>query len=316
MVGALRGGSGAVLTAAAVAAGLLGAPAPARAAMPVFDKLVAYVRDGDVWVSRGPTERRVTTGGGHRRPRWSPDHTRLVVLRGDQVYVMKADGTARTRVTARPVGGAAWAPDGRSLALVSAACLGGPGVYRAPATGGALTALFPAACRDREIPPAPAPEAAGGSLTARLRHDDGVAWSPDGARIAFRGGDCEAVLDDCLTLGNVATGGERLVAGYGGGGSALTGFAVVPSFRPDGAALTYSAYAEGPTAAQDQPLHVEEQDLATGATRTRGEPLDRESTYVDGTRLLATTQYRSSSWIVLLAPAGRTLVRKGSQPAY
>ena len=36
--------------------------------------------------------------------------------------------------------------------------------------------------------------------------------------IAFRGGDCEAVFDDCLTVADVATGRQTAVDAYGGGG--------------------------------------------------------------------------------------------------
>ncbi|GGJ94025.1 hypothetical protein GCM10010123_24830 [Pilimelia anulata] len=316
MFGIMRGGFGAVLATAAATAGfVVAAPVPASAATPTFGKLVAYVRDGDVWVSKGATERRITTGGDHRRPRWSPDHRRLAVLKGDRLYVMNADGTGRTMVTDRPAAGAAWSPDGTSLAFASAACLGGPGVYRVPAAGGALSVLFPAACRDQEIPPADA-RALSGTLADKLRRDDAVAWSPDGTRIAFRGGDCESVVDDCLTLGTIATGGERLIAGYGGGGSEMTGFAVTPAFKPDGSALAFTAYATGPDADLRKPIHLEEQNLATGASRTVGAAQDREPAYVDASRLLTTGTHRGGSWVVLVTPAGRVPFQRGSQPAY
>ena len=78
------------------------------------------------------------------------------------------------------------------------------------------------------------PGPTGGTLAERLRYDDAVAWSPDGTKIAFRGGDCESVYDNCLSLGTIATGSERALAGFGGGGGA-DGYAVVPAWRPDGA---------------------------------------------------------------------------------
>ncbi|HEX5742246.1 MAG TPA: hypothetical protein VFY17_11945 [Pilimelia sp.] len=318
MFGTLRGGLTAVLTAAAAACGVVVvAPAPALAATPTFDKLVAYVRDGDVWVSRGAAEQRVTTGGGHRRPRWSPDHRRLAVLKGDRVYVMNADGSGRRLVTDRAVSGAAWSPDGVTLAVASTSCVGTPGVFALPAAGGALRPLFPASCRDQEIPPAAVGRTVG-TLADRLRRDDALAWSPDGARIAFRGGDCESILDDCLTLGTVATGGERLLAGFGGGGQEASGFAVTPAFSPDGAALAYTAWVDGPVAAMDRPVHVAAQDLATGAVRGYGAPLDREPVYVDAHRMLLTGQHGTGSWIVAVdtRTGDRQVFHAGSQAAY
>lgn len=318
MFGTLRGALTALLTAAAGATGVVVvAPTPARAAAPAFDKPLAYVRDGDVWVSRGAAAQRVTTGGGHRRPRWSPDHGRLAVLKGDQVYVMNADGSGRRLVTSRPVSGAAWSPDGETLAVASTSCVGTPGVFALPAAGGALRPLFPASCRDQQIPPAVTGRAVG-ALADRLRRDDALAWSPDGARIAFRGGDCESILDDCLTLGTVATGGERLVTGFGGGGREASGFAVTPAFHPDGTALAYTAWVDGPVAALDRPVHVAEQHLTTGAVRGYGAPLDREPAYVDADRLLVTAQHRGGSWIVLVdtRTGERQPLHAGSQAAY
>lgn len=311
MVGIIRAATLGLL--AAVAAGA----APAAAAPPALAGPVAFVRDGDVFVGDGAGVRRVTEGGGFRRPRWSPEHRRLAVLRGDAAYTLRADGGGLRRVTARPVSGAAWSPDGRWLALASRDCVGGTGVYRVPADGGALQVLFPAACRGQAIPAAPPVGPAAGSLTERLRRDDALAWSPDGARVAFRGGDCESVLDDCLTLGTVATGAERLVAGYGGGGVAASGFAVTPAFRPDGAALAYTGWADGPAPGQDVALTVRQQALSgAAAATTLGAPLDREPAWVDAGRLLVTGQHRGGSWVVLLAGGQRHPLYRGSQPAY
>ena len=45
-----------------LASGALFQPAPAAAAVPALPSLVAYVRSGDVYVSKGATETRLTTG--------------------------------------------------------------------------------------------------------------------------------------------------------------------------------------------------------------------------------------------------------------
>jgi dipeptidyl aminopeptidase/acylaminoacyl peptidase len=309
------------IAAALTVAGLVVAPSPAQAAAtPTFSKLVAYVRDGNVYVSRNATERRLTTGGGHSRPRWSPDGRKLAFLRSGLLWVMNADGTAKRRLTTRPASGPAWSPDGRWIAFASAGCVGGPAVYRisSTATNALAEALFPASCRGEAAPaitaatPAPA-----GTLAERLGRDDAVAWSPDGARIAFRGGDCESVYDACLSLGNVATGGERVLAAYGGGGSENSGFAVLPSFSRDGAKVGWTAYQVGHDAASTLPVHVVEADLASGQERRLGAAEDREMVYESATRGALTGRHQGASWVIAvnLGSGARAPFHRGSQPS-
>jgi Tol biopolymer transport system component len=304
------------------AAGALFQTAPVAAAAPVVPSLIAYVRAGDVWVSKGAAETKVTTGGGWSRPRFSPDGRSIALLKAGQLWTMKADGSAKRRLTTRAASGPSWSPDGTTIAFASLSCSGGPGVYRISATtpGAAPTVVFPAYCREEELPAEPAPTAkaaAAGSLSDRLRTDDAVAWSPDGTRLAFRGGDCESTYDACLTVGTVATGGEKTVAAYGGGSLQTSGFAVVPSWRADGAKLSWTAYQQGETLADNQPLHIVEYDTTTGAKRTVGATLDRELAYVDTNRGAATGTYRNGSWIMLvnLATGARTAFHQGSQPS-
>ena len=285
-------------------------------------RLVAYVRAGDVWVSKGATKTMLTTGGGWSRPRFSPDGRSIALLKAGQLWTMKADGSGKRRLTTRPASGPSWSPDGATIAFASLSCSGGPGVYRISATraGASPAVVFPASCRGQELPAVPAPAGkakASSSLSDRLRTDDAVAWSPDGTRMAFRGGDCESTYDACLTVGAVLTGGEKTVAAYGGGSLQGSGFAVVPQWRADGAKLSWTAYQKGETPAEDQPLHVVEYDTATGAKRTVGVSQDRELTYVDTTRAVATGTHRNGSWIVMvnLTTGARTPLQQGSQPS-
>jgi TolB protein len=298
-------------------------PAVARAATPSLPSLVAYVRNGDIFVSRDAAERRLTTGGGFARPRWSPDGRSIAYLKAGQLWTMRADGTGQRRLTTRPAAGPSWSPDGKWVAFASLSCSGGPGVYRVSATAAGATpeVLFPRDCRGEALPAEPAAttakEPVRASLSDRLRTDDAVAWSPDGTKVAFRGGDCESIYDACLTVGTVATGGEQAVAAYGGGGRQNQGFAVVPSWRADGAKLAWTAYQKGETAAEDEPVHVVEYDMATRTKRTVGGVLDRELAYLPAGRAVVTGQYAGGSWVLIVGlPTGaRVPFHSGSQPS-
>ncbi|GLY95892.1 hypothetical protein [Actinoplanes sp. NBRC 103695] len=304
-----------------MAAGALHAPAAASAAAtPTLPSLVAYVRAGDVYVSKGAAETRLTKDGGYNRPRWSTDGKQLAYLKGGQLWTMKADGTAKRRLTTRAASGASWSPDGKSIAFASLSCTGGPGVYRISTVlaNAKPEVLFPSDCRGEALPASPSPAAAAsGDLNTRLRTDDAVAWSPDGTKIAFRGGNCESTYDACLTVGTVANGAERTVAAYGGGGLQNSGFAVVPSWRSDGAKLAWTAYQEGETAAESRPVHLVEWDAISGAKRTVGATLDRELAYLDATRAVATGQHNGGSYVMVVGLSGssRAAFHAGSQPS-
>lgn len=329
---------GTVLALAAVAAGAALQPAAAQArgalpdssaaqapdsvgvAVPKVPSLVAYVRGGDVYVSKGAKEKRLTRGGTHARPRWSPDGKSIAYLNGGLVWVMRADGTAQRRLSSRAAAGPSWSPDGKWIAFASLSCSGGPGVYRVPAAPAKKEpeVLFPRDCRGEALPPEPTPvNSRAGSLSERLRTDDAVAWSPDGTKVAFRGGDCESVYDACLSVGTVATGGEQTVAAYGGGSLQTSGFAVVPSWRADGAKLAWTAYQKGETKADDRPVHLVEYDTKTKTQRVVGGALDREMAYLDSKRAVATGQYGKGSWVMVvdLGTGSRMPFHEGSQPS-
>ncbi|HEY0001532.1 MAG TPA: hypothetical protein VGB74_13835 [Actinoplanes sp.] len=306
---------------AGVVLGTVVQPAAARAATPSLPTQVAYVRGGDIYLSKGVAETRLTKGGSHARPRWSPDGRQIAYLKAGQLWVMRADGSGQRRLTTRAAAGPSWSPDSKSIAFASLSCSGGPGVYRisATATGAAPEVLFPRDCRGEALPPEPAPVVgrAGASLNERLRTDDAVAWSPDGTRVAFRGGDCESIFDACLSVGTVANGGELTVAAFGGGSRQTQGFAVVPSWRADGAKLSWTAYQQGETTAENEPVHLVEYDTVSRSKRTIGGVLDREMAYLDAKRAVATGPYAGGSWIVIvgLADGSRVPFHAGSQPS-
>ncbi|GAA1033843.1 hypothetical protein GCM10009557_36820 [Virgisporangium ochraceum] len=308
-----------LIAAAGVFAGgtalLVGAPAQAAEtpATPVtLDKAVAYARDGAIYTSKGADETRLTAADRNSRPRWSTDGRTIAYVHAGELWQMNADGTAQHRVTEGRAAGAAFSPDGQWIAYSAPACLGGPGVYRvrAAAPHGVPEVLFPAACREQELPAPTAPTTTDATaLTERLRTDDAIAWAPDGKRIAFRGGDCESVFDDCLSLGNIETGMERALAGFGGGGSD-DGFAVVPAYRPDGAKVAWTTY--------DGTAMTITEAAADGTQRRQiGASNDRELAYVDAGKALVTAKHQGRSWVTLvdLNTGARVPLKAGSQPS-
>ena len=271
---------------------------------------LVFVRDGNVLVVRGGAEKQLTKGGGAARPRWSPDGRRIAYLLRNRLWIMNADGSGQRRLNGHATGGADWSPDGKWLAFAAPGCTGGPVVYRIAATGGKAVpeVLFPAECKGQPLPTEKPEPARGGTLAERIAVDDAVSWAPDGKRIAFRGGLCESIYDACLTIGTVPGATERAVATFGGGGQ-RGGFAAVPSWRPDGARLTW-------TATTATSLSVVEFDPATGAKRTVGAPGDRELSYLTARTAFVTGERDGRSWIFQLDPGGSTRValRQGSQP--
>ncbi|MEU8238650.1 hypothetical protein AB0C07_10420 [Actinoplanes missouriensis] len=301
---------------AQAAAGSAQGTSAQQAAAAQLPGLVAYVRNGDVYTSKGGAETRLTTGGKSARPRWSPNGKQIAFLKGGQLWTMNANGTGQRRLTTRPAAGPSWSPDGKWIAFASLSCSGGPGVYQIRTDGkGAPAVLFPRDCRSEALPGET--EAAKSSVQKELSTDNAVAWSPDGRQLAFRGGDCESIYDSCLSLGDLSTGGEKTVAAYGGGGVQNSGFAVVPSWRSDGAKLAFTAYQEGEVASENKPVHLVEYDAVTGATRTIGNAMDRELDYVDAGRAVITSEKAGTSWVTVVGLANglRVPLKSGSQPS-
>ncbi len=310
----------AVITAAALAGGALVGAGTAHAADP--NPTIAYVRSGAIYVTSGAKETRLTEDEVNSRPRFSPDGRRIAYVHNATVWVMNADGSGKRQVSDRSAGGPSWSPNGASIAFSALSCTGGPGVYRVSSTQVAPRAevLFPRSCRTEPLPEVASISSFGSeqargraatSLTEKLSVDAAVAWSPDGTKIAFPGGECDSIADACLTVGTVATGAERAIDVYGGGGNGASGFGVVPAWSKDGKKVAWTAYTENAA-----PVHVEEAD-ATGANRHPvGASQDREMVYAGAHRavLTATRNGRSTITVLDLRTGKRVAVRTGSQP--
>jgi Dipeptidyl peptidase IV (DPP IV) N-terminal region len=105
--------------------GLAGtAQASRTASYPGVNGLIAFVRGGNIFTIEpsGAGLSQLTRGAGHSGPRWSPDGQQIAYVFGGDLWIMSANGTAKTRITTAAPGFAdsrpSWSPNGRYLAFV------------------------------------------------------------------------------------------------------------------------------------------------------------------------------------------------------
>jgi Tol biopolymer transport system component/outer membrane lipoprotein-sorting protein len=149
---------------------------------------LAYVQGGDIWVQALPNGelRRLTTDGRNYAPRWSPSGRWLAFRKGDyQVWIVHADGGGAYPLNGgAAVSAFAWAPAQDRLAYVAA----GSELRVATANGDQPVTLV-----------SPSPDVEIGR----------IAWSPDGAWLAYERRELEAGRPPTMGLWKVsAEGGE------------------------------------------------------------------------------------------------------------
>jgi len=167
---------------------------------------------------------------GNGDPAWSPDGTQLAFSgqigttvedpSRTEIYVVRADGTGRRRLTANDAvdGNPAWSPDGKHIAFVRVAELGTEqargGLFVMDADGGSVRQITTAAAPNLDVAPA---------------------WSPDGSEIAF-------VRVASSAGSELPRASLHVVSADGGEVRELGQEGSEPAWSPDGRSLAFVSY--------------------------------------------------------------------------
>lgn len=197
----------------------------------------------------------VTRLGAGEYPAWSPDGARLAFGRGDEIWVMNADGTDQRRLAAGAAPWSiAWDPDGSRIAYMAPEPRdsGGEGVFVSPEAlwfvdvgTAATTQITPAELPDGSTNPEWSPD--GTSLTYggnRVIDESGevlvqlelgvtwadAPWSPSGDELAL-------LVDGTIEILELESGERRTVARAGTANQLI--------WSPDGSHLAYTASRAG-----------------------------------------------------------------------
>ncbi|MEV0274507.1 hypothetical protein AB0H43_37530 [Hamadaea sp. NPDC050747] len=281
-------------------------PAQAFAASPPDP--IAFIRGGDVWVRTAAKTFQVSSQGHAAWPRLSPDKTEIAYAESGNVTVAYIgagpENVYRTELThGLDAGGPAWSPDGRFLAYRAG------GVY-----SGMLTILRLASAESGRLTVAGREtKAAPRAGFDQLRLANTLDWSPDGKSIAFPGGDCWGIYDDCLTVLDLAANKETTIVAWGGGGAELSGFATTPRFSGDSRKLFWTQQEDVIDQPDPSPLRVYGYNLATEQRWQVGADGDTTPVHLGGGRFVVTARHAGANWVAFLSGTTHTWLVLGEQ---
>jgi TolB protein len=184
---------------------LSSATEPARAAHPGINGKIVYGTFGVPPLVRAmnPDGSGGATLGEGEWPAWSANGLRVAFVSSNDIYVMNADGSNRTRLTTLGGFWPTWSPDGLKIAFLSTRD-GNYEIYVMNADGSGQT-----------------------NITNHPMDDSYPAWSPDGSKIAFIAGR-EGGLD-IWTVGPDGSNATNLTNGLG--------INWMPNWSPDGSKI-------------------------------------------------------------------------------
>lgn len=187
-------------------------------------------------------------------PQWSPDGAWIAFVREKAIWIVGADGSRPTLVTDHPAGSRSprWAPDGRRIAFLSRR------------RGWTQAWLVDAPLPRRGRPPAAAKPPAPRAVTPVGVDVEDLAWSPDGARVAYLAQRDADLLTIQVTVLDLASGEERFVAGTGA-------WETSPRWLPDGSGLLVASDRDGWFQVVRVPLDGGERTILTAGPAEHGD---------------------------------------------
>jgi TolB protein len=312
------------LLVAALTVALVGLPASsANAANPGTPGAVVFVSGGNIFraASPGAPAVQATTTGSYAWPKLSPVYgNEVAYLYKSNLYLGGFDVsghiyTIQQLTTGGHTGPPSWSPDGQQIAYIQK--LDYQVLYIAhlgsSASAVARPGLTVRSTTSRRVGPAVVQPAVIGSWST-LSTSLGVAWSPNGEGIAFPGGDCLGIVDACLSVVDLATNVERVVAAWGGGGNVDSGYATDPAWTADSAHLMWNQQVWPGDSDTIGPIQIWQTGPYGGARVQIGHDGDSQpapSPAADGS-LLVTATHNGAQWVTKIASGGaRTYLYKG-----
>ncbi|WP_455369743.1 CFI-box-CTERM domain-containing protein [[Eubacterium] cellulosolvens] len=183
----------------------------------VFASKLDLVVNYEIYViaPNGFNQTRITFDLG-TNPVWSPNGSKIAFERGDNIYIMNANGLGVTQVTSGTTfdDEPSWSPDGSKIAFVGSPSTFDPGeIYVINTNGSGLI-----------------------QLTSDSLYDTGPVWSPDGSKIVFSR-EPEGDSPEIFVMNANGTGMTQLTDN-----DAIDDF---PTWSPDGSKIAFSSTLDG-----------------------------------------------------------------------